>query len=86
MDRMSQFYRKKGINVVVNQNVSDYTEQEYADHLFKACHTLHELVDIQKHKVFIHDTCGVSRVSTLILCYMALFGKSENWNNIPAMA
>jgi len=83
---MSHFYRNKGINIVVNQNVCDYTEPEYADHLFKAALALHDLHDIKKHKVYIHDTCGVSRVSTLILCYMALFCKSEKWNNIPAMA
>lgn len=64
-----QFYRNKGVNVVVNYGISDEDEEIYADQLFQAAKHLYDLVDVKGHRVFLHDTTGVSRAPTLFLCY-----------------
>jgi len=46
---------------------------------------LHELVDVQKKKVFVNDQTGVSRCTTLMLVYLALFIKHKSWKNIDEL-
>lgn len=83
-DKIMQFYRNKGINVVINFGVTDENVDTYAEQLFEAAKHLFDLVDIKGHRVYLHDTTGVSRAPTLYLCYLALFMKSIQ--PIPDMA
>jgi len=76
MEKISQFYRNKGINVVVNYAVSDENEDTYAEQLFNAAQHLFDLVDIKGHRVYLHDSTGVSRAPTLYLVYQSLFMKT----------
>jgi protein-tyrosine phosphatase len=75
-------YRNRGIHNVVHSPVSDYFENEYCEQLFKASLILNELVNIKKLNVFCHCSAGISRGPTLFLCYLALFMKHPQWNNI----
>ena len=77
LDKISQFYRNKGINVIINYAVSDENEEIYAEQLFHAAKHLFELVDLKGHRVFLHDTTGVSRAPTLFLVYQSLFMKTN---------
>jgi len=65
--------------------VSDVFEDEYAIHLFNAAQLLHNLKDIEKHKVFLHCSAGISRGPTLLIVYLALYLKlniSENLQQV----
>ena len=75
--KMMQFYRNNGINVVACVPVTDEDPEDYADDLFEAAKVLHDLIDVKGHKVFLHDTTGVSRAPTLYLVYLSLFKKSN---------
>ena len=58
---------------------------EYSDDLFQGAKMLHELVDVKKEKVFVNDQTGVSRCTTLLLVYLALFIKHKSWRNIDEL-
>lgn len=76
MDKVMQFYRNRGINVVVNSPVTDENTEFYAEQLFQAAQHLYDLIDVKGHKVYMHCVSGVSRGPTLLMCYQALFMKS----------
>jgi predicted protein tyrosine phosphatase len=76
---LTQFYRSKGILTVFNSSVSDINEDEYCSDAFNAAVRLNDLVNIQKNNVFLHCTSGISRASTVFLCYLALFPRFDNW-------
>lgn len=78
MSKMLQLYHKKDINLIVNLPVIDEAEEAYVSQLFQATKQLHDLVDVQGHKVFLHDTTGVSRAPTLFLAYQALYVKARS--------
>ena len=77
MEKINQFYRNRGINVIVNYAVSDEDEDIYAEQLFNAAQHLFDLVDMKGHRVFLHDSTGVSRAPTLFLVYQSLFMKTN---------
>ena len=70
-----------GIHRVANVQVSDIFEDEYAQQLFEAVQILHKMKDVEKHKVFVHCSAGISRGPTLLIVYLSLYLKlnvSEN--------
>ena len=75
-DKIMQLYRSKGINQVVNYPITDENMETYCQQLLQGCHHLYDLLDAKKHRVYLHDTTGVSRAPTLFLCYRALYVKS----------
>lgn len=77
IDKINQFYRNRGINVITNYAVSDEDEDVYAEQLFHAAQHLYDLVDLKGHRVFLHDSTGVSRAPTLFLVYQSLFMKTN---------
>jgi len=64
---------------VINSSVSDINENEYCSDAFDAAVKLNDLVNVQGNNVFLHCTSGISRASTVFLCYLALFPRYENW-------
>jgi len=80
----SNLYRQNGINQLANSSVMDADEEDYGDDLFNAACAMNNMVE-KGYTVYVHDTNGVSRVSTLILIYIALFLRHKQWNNIPAL-
>lgn len=82
---MTQFYRKNGIKSFLNSPCKDLHEDEYAEHLFKAVCVLGSMINDKGYIVFMHDTCGVSRCTTLFIIYLALFIKHSKWNNLPEL-
>ncbi len=42
---------------------------------------LNDLVNNKNNKAFVHYTSGISRFASLIITYMCLFIKSNNWEN-----
>lgn len=75
--KIDQFYRNKGINVIVKSPCTAEDEDTYAEMLFQAAKHLYDLVDLKGHRVYVHCSTGVSRSPTLFLCYQALFMKSN---------
>ena len=82
---ISNTFYGKGISTYTRFQVADNFKQEYALDLFDAAKLLHELVDVKKEKVFVHDQTGVSRCTTLLLVYLALFVKHKSWRNIDEL-
>ena len=75
------WYQTMGIHRVANVQVSDIFEDEYAQQLFEAVQILHKMKDVEKHKVFVHCSAGISRGPTLLIVYLSLYLKlnvSEN--------
>lgn len=46
--------------------------------MFNAAQHLFDLVDIKGHRVFLHDSTGVSRAPTLFLVYQSLYMKTPH--------
>jgi protein-tyrosine phosphatase len=84
-EEIKQIFYSKGIKTYERYQVLDNFRAEYADDLFRAAKVLHELVDVQKKKVFVNDQTGVSRCTTLLLVYLALFIKHKSWKNIDEL-
>jgi len=64
--------------------VTSEDAEDYADDLFDAALVLNDLIDVKGHKVYLHDTSGVSRVTTLYLVYLSLFKKPTK--SLPDLA
>jgi len=82
---LSNMFYTKGVSTYTRYQVADSFKPEYADDLLNAAKLLHELVDVKKEKVFLHDQTGVSRCTTLLICYLALFIKHKSWRNIDEL-
>lgn len=72
----SNLYRQNGITQLAQSSCYDIDEEEYGDDLFNAACALNDLVE-KGYTVYVHDTNGVSRISTLILVWIALFLKHK---------
>lgn len=58
----------------VHEPVWDADINEYATNVWQASLQLNRLVNEQDEKVFIHCGAGISRSSTLLVAFLALFG------------
>ena len=65
--------------------IADIDEEIYIDNLYNGALLLHDLVDTQGFKIFMHCTTGVSRGPTLLLVYFALFCKHEYYLNFDKL-
>jgi hypothetical protein len=82
---ISNMFYTRGITTYARYQVADSFRAEYADDLLSAAKLLHELVDVKKERVFVHDQTGVSRCTTLLIVYLALFIKHKSWRNIDEL-
>ena len=71
---MQALFRKNGIIHYRNSPIDDDFEDTYAVALFEAVKVLRQLVVQEKRHVFIHCCSGISRCTTLFLCYLMLVG------------
>jgi hypothetical protein len=55
IESLINMFHQKGIQKYERYQVLDNFREEYADDLFRAAKVLHELVDVQKRKVFVND-------------------------------
>jgi protein-tyrosine phosphatase len=53
--------------------------------LYQAAQKLYQLQEVQKEKVYVHCTTGVSRSVTLVIVYLSLYMKHEHWNNLQLL-
>ena len=43
------------------------------------------MINEHGEEVFVHCTTGISRVSTLVLVYLAIYCRHKQWNNVDAL-
>ena len=80
--KMQQLYQQKGIKSAIHYSIDDYNEDEHIKKTFAAAQYLNDLVNSKNNKVFIHCSSGISRASTVVLCYLALYKKVPCWRSI----
>lgn len=49
--------------------------------IFTAAQYLNDLANTKNLRVFLHSRSGVTRTSTVLLAYMALFKAHQDWNS-----
>ena len=82
---MVSWYKKYGINSHTHFPILDINERDYIESLYSGACFIHECIDNKKQKLFVHCTTGVSRAPTLVLVYLALFCKHENYDNFEVL-
>ena len=87
--RLEQLWRQVGVHAFVASEVEDDYEDEYCEQLFRAACELDKLlsqVDIPEGQgVFVHDTNAVTEAPGLVIVYLALFCRHEDWDDHPAL-
>ena len=78
---MISLYNQHDIKTVIYHPVSDSNTQKYAMKTFAATQYLHGMRK-KGYKVFIHCSTGVSRAPTVVLAYLTLYKRVNNWNNV----
>lgn len=78
-DQVVNWYRRNGIQTYLRIPVSDDDEGRYSKDMFEAQKVLADWIINKNHRVYLHDTTGVSRCATLADVYLCLNMKSQNW-------
>lgn len=68
-----------GILFAKNFQVDDTDEHEYHMSIFQACQYLNDMVNNKNQKVFVYCNTGISRAPTIIMAYLCLYKKADNW-------
>lgn len=53
--------------------------------IFQACQYLNDMVNNKNQKVFVYCNSGVSRAPTILMAYLCLYKKVNDWKNIEAV-
>lgn len=88
--KMHKMYQSKGVRTIINHPIDDiglYASEEirdrdYSSKIFEACQIIHDTITLKKENIFIYDTSGISRSSTIAAAYLALFKKVSFWPNL----
>lgn len=75
---MEYLFDKNGVSTYRTSPVNDEDEKIYAKGLIQAVKVLRQLIIQEKKVVFVHDCSGISRCTTLFLCYLMLCGFPED--------
>jgi len=82
-------WRHAGVHNTVFSEVEDDHEDEYCEQLFNASVSLDKLlnaVDVPGGQgVFLHDTNAVTEAPAVVIVYLALFLKHEDWDDTEAL-
>lgn len=78
-DELVTWYRRNGIHSYVRMPISDDDEAACSKDMFEAQKVLAEWILKQNHRVYLHDTAGVTRCASLADVYLCLNMKSQNW-------
>lgn len=75
------FYKKQGINTYLRIPVSDDNEAQYSKDMFEVQKVLADWVLNKNHRVYLHDTSGISRCPSIATVYVCLNITSNNWKH-----
>jgi len=71
-------YRQYSIDTAMHYPVANDDDQ-YKIRVFAAAQYLNDLINNKDKKVFIHCTSGIVRCTTVVLAYLCLYKRVENW-------
>ena len=84
---IESFCSIKGIHTIVNQPVNDnHTEEELNNDILQAVIKLNDLINVQKHTVFLHCSSSVTRAPTVATAYLCLFIKNHQYKQPNVIA
>ena len=72
-------YQMYNITMIVNFPLNDWDDQQFSDGLFKAALQLNDLINNKGLKVFVHDSAGMCRGPALVIVYLCLFLRHQQW-------
>lgn len=71
---IEHLFRRNGILTYRSSPIDDDEDSIYAAGLFQAVKVLRQLIVVEKKIVYVHCCSGISRCTTLFLCYLMLVG------------
>ena len=88
---MHKLFQSKGISTIINHPIDDimqYTSEEnrdkdYSKRVFEIITQMHDVLVNKKLNLFVYDSSGISRSSTVIFGYLAMYKKVVFWQNLP---
>mmetsp|Transcript_5424 Transcript_5424/g.9131 ORF Transcript_5424/g.9131 Transcript_5424/m.9131 type:complete len:232 (-) Transcript_5424:1076-1771(-) len=78
-EKMAYVAKLSGINQVVHFPLNDNSEELFIEQLFEGCRILDDLLNKKRQKVLVHCNSGISRAPAIVICYLCLFLRHENW-------
>lgn len=86
MIHIDKFYRAKGISQIVNHEVHYLDEQRMFKDLAEGAQRLNNLINDRGLKVYLHDTSSITRAPTMVLIYMCLYLRHQDWQKPELVA
>ncbi len=77
-----QQYSNLEIKAIMNYPIDDLDEKNYAKEIFAATQYLYDMRKNKGMKVFINCKTGISRSPTVVLAYLALYKRVNDWQNV----
>lgn len=77
---MLERYKRRGIKAV-HFPIHDFNEEDLCQKLLEGAKMIHDLVDNQGLKLYVHCTAGMGRAPAAVLVYLCLYKKVRCWNN-----
>jgi len=77
-----QTYKQNGISTSLHFPIDDFNEKEYPMRLFAAAQYLNDMVNNKGLRVLVHDGCGITRCSSVLLTYLTLFKRAPTWTDV----
>ena len=81
--KMLEMYKGRGI-APVHFPIHDFNQADLIKRLFEAANALDVLVK-RGEKVYVHCTAGMGRAPAVVLAYLCLFKKVEDWDDPAAV-
>lgn len=74
---MLEYYSSRDMKAI-HFPIKDFNEEELVAHLFEGACQLNQMI-CEGHKVYVHCTAGMGRAPAIVLAYLCLFKKVDNW-------
>ena len=75
-------YNKYNIKTVFNYPIDDIENKEIEKEIFAAAQYLFDMCNNKNLKVFVNCRSGITRATTVVLTYLVLYKRVQNWNKI----
>lgn len=80
-----KLYNKFNINSIINYPIDDLNEKTCAKEVFAASQYLYDMRNNKGLKVFVNCKTGISRSPTVVMTYLALYKRVNDWQNLDAI-
>ena len=85
-DTLIQIYIENNINFTKQLPLSPINMSEQMEEVMTAAQYLNDLANTKDLNVFIHSMSGITRPTTVLLAFYALYKNHKHWKDIDKMA